>query len=119
MSLIINSVENKGNLTNECVLLKATGTIPDLSAYIITDNTYVDPHRESNEWRHTFWFPSIAVAAGEWVRLWSKAGRYNKIRDSQGFVIHELYWKLGHTVWNQSGDTARLFNVSLKQALGV
>ncbi|HEY7178633.1 MAG TPA: lamin tail domain-containing protein [Gaiella sp.] len=55
-------------------------------------------HPASSPW--TFVFPDVELAPGEDLLLWTKAGHAD---------AHNLYWGLGHAVWNNTGgDTAIL-----------
>ena len=109
--LEVVSIANEGNLANECVWFKAAEDIPRLHDYIVTDTTYTDDQHISNELRHVFWFPSIAVKKGDYVKLMTKVGQRSTVPNNQGTTTHVLYWGLGRTVWNRDGDCAVVFNV--------
>lgn len=111
-ALMVHSVVGKGELAKECVWLHVREDIASLSNYILSDTTYTDDNSVSNELRHIFWFPDVAVQKGDWVALMTKDGTPRVMANKQGTNTHQLYWKLGRTVWNQVGDAAVLFTVS-------
>lgn len=51
-NLRIHSVENKANLTKECIWLDVLEDISDLSRYLVRDTTHSESDHVSNELRH-------------------------------------------------------------------
>ena len=83
----------------------------ELSYYLVSDTTYTDDHHISNELRHVFWFPAMAVAEGDFMRLMTKAGMKTSALNDRQTKTHTLYWGLGRKVWNKDGDCAVLFKL--------
>lgn len=106
------SIEGQGNLDKECVWLNVKEDIDDLAFYMVTDTTYTNDHHISNELRHVFWFPKMAVKKGDYIRLSTKKGKTGTTTNTRNTTTHLLFWGLGRTVWNQDGDCAVLFGLS-------
>lgn len=109
--LEINSVRDKGKLETECLWLHAAEDIPNLGEYVVCDSTYGGDGRISNELRHTYWLPRIAVKKGDWVQLVTKTGQNNLTKNDKNTTTHTFFWNLGHTVWNKGGDAAVVFKI--------
>jgi hypothetical protein len=115
----IKSIADPGDQSKEVVWLQANVNV-DIGSYLITDSTF-DSGGASNKWRHTFQFPRLVVKAGDWVGLWTKPGqqRIEERSSNQGspFKVHHLFMNLRTSVWNATGDTARLFYQVQTQAV--
>ncbi len=112
MNLKVHSIDGKGDLSKECVWFEVLEDIPALQYYMISDSTYTDASHVSNELRHVFWFPTMAVKKGDWIKLMTGTGTKSSSRNDRGTNTHVLYWKLGRTVWNKDGDCAILFKLA-------
>lgn len=110
--LRIYSIEQKGNLSNECVWIDVLEDISSLSHYMICDTTYTDAHSISNELRHMHWFSDRKINKGDWIKLFTKNGVNTTSTNNRGTTTHILHWNLGKTVWNKDGDAAVLFDIS-------
>lgn len=106
--LDIFSIEFKGELDKECIWFDVKEDIASLKFYLVTDTTYTDPSHTSNELRHLFWFPDIAVRKGDYIKLLTKTGSRTSSTNKRRTTTHLLFWGLGHTVWNKAGDCAVL-----------
>ena len=80
---------------------------PDLvGEHLLLQNRGLRPVELTN-WRlldlagHTFVFPRFVLPAGATVRVWTKSG-------TNGAT--ELFWGHGAPLWNNTGDTARLYD---------
>ena len=109
--LEIVSIEGKGDLANECIWFDVKEQNVSLHHYLVSDTTFTDANHVSNELRHVFWFPQIAVARGDYIKLMTKTGVRNTTGNARGTTTHLLYWGLGRTVWNKDGDCAVLFKL--------
>ncbi len=77
------------DLQNEWVSVRNTGTAPvQLAGCTISDASV-----------HVFTFPSFVLAAGATVTVHTSPGTN---------TATDLYWGLGSSVWNNTGDTATL-----------
>jgi hypothetical protein len=110
--LAVHAIASKGDLDKECVWLKVTDDIPNLSFYMLSDTTYNDNDTISNELRHMYWFRKMAVKKGDWVQLMTKAGKNTSAANDQKTTTHMFFWGLGRTVWNKDGDCAVLFELN-------
>ena len=112
--LKISIVKNTGELQTEFVFLKAE-TDCNIGNYLLTDSTYGSNEMPSNKLRHVFFFPSLEVKKGDYVVLWTKAGKYSLGETTAKSPQHNLYWGLKETVWNVDGDKAFLFTAPRAQ----
>lgn len=112
MSVILYSVENAEKPQLEFVWLKVNAKT-NMKEYAIVDRTFDLNEKVSNEFRHIFIFPNLEVEKGEWVKLCTGNGRYEKVKSTGGEYIHKLFWNSSGCVWNNSGgDTATLIKYS-------
>jgi hypothetical protein len=83
-------------VAGERVVLRSDRVEPvSLEGWTLRDDK---DHPASAPWQ--FVFPGVELAPGEDLLLWTKAGHAD---------AHNLYWGLGHAVWNNTGgDTAIL-----------
>lgn len=101
-------VKDAGDLSKERVLFEAVEDV-DIGDYVLTDTTYGADGTRSNKLRHVFEFPTRFVELGEFVRVFTKAGKVTKSTMADDFTpVHNLYWGLKETIWNKTGDQAFL-----------
>lgn len=113
MDLSIIAVVNSNKPAGEYVRLKAQADV-NLGEYAVIDRTFGPTEKTSNEFRHIFAFPTKAVKKGEYVRLHTGSGDYEREVLTNGAVIHHFYWKSKSCVWNdKGGDVATLFRYSV------
>lgn len=110
-ALKIHSIDGKGDLGKECVWLSVDQDAPDISFYLLCDTTFTAEDKISNELRHMYWFNKMPVKKGDWVRLWTKNGTNDSVKNEKGTMTHNFFWNLGKTVWNKDGDAVTLFNL--------
>lgn len=118
-NLKINRIFDPGNKDEEVVQLIASADV-NLGHYMITDNTYDSSGGASNKWRHSFHFPSVTVKNGDLVQLWTKPGKdqvTDHEKDNRKYKTHHFHMGLKTSVWNASGDIARLFYLEQTQAV--
>jgi large subunit ribosomal protein L20 len=72
-------------------IVNSTGQAIDMTGWLLRDG----------DAKHTFNFPAFSLAAGAEAQLWTKAGENDATN---------LYWGSRSAIWNNSGDTATLFN---------
>ena len=112
MNLEIVSVHGQGDQEKEHVLLRVKSDC-SVGHFLLADSTYTNDTHVSNKVRHTYWFPDKNVKADEYVSLWTKNGTSTSDTMKDGTPIHRFFWNLGKPVWNDSGDCAILFDLSL------
>jgi len=110
-ALKIHSIDGKGDLGKECVWLSVDQDAPDISFYLLCDTTFTAEDKISNELRHMYWFNKMPVKKGDWIRLWTKNGTNNSVKNEKGTMTHNFFWNLGKTVWNKDGDAVTLFSL--------
>ncbi len=117
MSLEIVNINNKGNASEEYILLKATKTI-NLINYAVVDRTFDKEGNVSNIFRHFYRFPSQQVKEGEYVSLWTKKGVYQLGKTADGSPVHRFYWGSDAAIWNdanvESAEVLRVETVDKK-----
>jgi hypothetical protein len=111
MKLKIYSVKGQGDASNEYVMLQALDDC-DLASYAIVDNTYGSDGVPSNKLRHTYFFPSTKVKKGDYISLHTRAGKNARGETTKGNPLHRFYWGLASSVWNDTGDTVHLLQIS-------
>lgn len=112
MNIEIHSGENKGKLDNERIWLKVTADVADLAFFAVTDTTYTDDGKISNELRHIFWFPAGSAKKNDWLCVYTKNGTNGTSTNKDGSTTRTYYWNLGVTVWNKGKDQAVLFHLN-------
>ncbi|MFP9459306.1 hypothetical protein AB6D30_03215 [Pectobacterium brasiliense] len=114
MDLEIVSVENKGEIDSERLVLKAKADYVYTWDYAVLDNTYDKEDDVSNKNRHVFYFYDeekyLTLEKDEVVYLYTKTGKY-KCKDISGVAHHYFYWNLGKSIWNKDGDKITLIEV--------
>lgn len=115
MALMIHSVVNSKSPGEEFVWLNTNEAV-NLKGYALVDRTFAPDGKISNEFRHIFVFPSLAIGKDDWVRLYTGTGKYSKVgvNNKPGSYIHNLYWESDKCVWNNNGgDVATLIKYSV------
>lgn len=54
--------------------------------------------------------PNLMVKKGDFVWLYTKAGKYHTHSNDVGTITHNIYWGLDVHVWNNDGDKAYLIH---------
>lgn len=111
MKLKIVSVKGQGDAKAEYLMLQALEDC-NLSSYAVVDNTYDSTGAPSNKLRHTYFFPSTQVKKGDYISLHTKAGKNAKAETTNGNPLYRFYWGLATSVWNDTGDTVHLLEIS-------
>lgn len=111
MKLKIVSVREQGDAKAEYLMLQALEDC-NLSSYAVVDNTYDSNGAPSNKLRHTFFFPSKQVKKGDYISLHTKAGKNVLGETNNGNPVHQFFWGLATSVWNDTGDTVHLLEIS-------
>lgn len=114
MSISLLSVVNSDKPAGEYVRLRAAAKI-NLAGYAIVDRTFDEAEQVSNEFRHIFVFPNLEIDKGDYVRLYTGKGNYDKQKNVNGpGNIHLLYWQSEKCVWNdKSQDAATLIKYTV------
>lgn len=111
MKIEIVQVIDYGSHNSERVILRVLENC-NLHFYILTDTSFTDATHISNKLRHMHWFSNQEVNQGDEVILYTKSGTNTSIPINGGARRHTVYWGLGNSVWNNTGDAAILFEVN-------
>ena len=114
MDIAINAIQQQGDHTKEYVILYVKADC-NIGEYLLTDDTFDRTGLPSNKHRHVFFFPDMAVKAGEYLVLWTKVGKYKEGKTTDGATAHYFYWNLKEAVWNDAGDCAHLLKAPATQ----
>ena len=106
-------VAGKGDIDKERVVLKATTKL-DLIGYILL-NSYSEDGQTSYDLNDkVFWFPSKIVNAGEYIRIYTKSGKYETTQGTfkkEPATFHDFYWRLSNPIWTEKSNTAAILQV--------
>lgn len=111
MALQITKVINGDTPNEEKVWIKATSAM-NTKGYAIVDRTFDKNGKVSNEFRHIYILPDIALEQNQSLVLYTGKGtngkkKYNNSND----YYYTCYWGADHCVWNnKGGDTATLIS---------
>ena len=111
MKIEIKSINNLGDYDKEYVTLTVK-TDCDAGNFILADTTYASDGQVSSLLRHTFWLPDKAVKAGDFIRVYTKAGTSKSVKNTLKTTTHKFYWGLKNAVWNDDGDCAIIHEIS-------
>ncbi|WP_413730792.1 hypothetical protein [Sodalis sp. RH22] len=118
MKVKIVGVIGKGDFGKETVTMQVLEDC-DIVKYVIFDNTYKNNGNISDKYRHSYWFPSKKVKAGDVVTLLTQTGKNTETKLPDGTPVHMFYWNLREAVWNDDGDIAVLLEIADGQAFHV
>jgi hypothetical protein len=111
MKLKINRVIDYGTLESERVELLVLEDC-NLDYYMIVDTTYTSDNKMSNKIRHMHWFTAKDVKKDDEVILYSKSGKtLTESINGGNNKRYTIFWGMGTSVWNNSGDVAVLIHV--------
>jgi hypothetical protein len=112
MNISIKKVTDFGTHNSEKVELIVHSN-SNMDHYFITDTTFVEPNKISNKLRHIYWFPAKQVTQGDEVILYTKKGTYkSEVINNGRNTRYTFFWGLDSCVWNNSGDSAILFELN-------
>lgn len=118
MHLQVLKVRDAGDLDNERIILKAIKAC-EISWYILFDNTYDEEGNLSNLWRHMYIFPKKQLKAGDFIWLYTKAGKDSSRGNNSNTTTYLLFWGLDETIWNKGNDKAYLIKYVDSQSMEV
>ncbi|MBI5699735.1 hypothetical protein HZC35_05465 [Candidatus Saganbacteria bacterium] len=103
----IIGIRDAGDLANERVLLRALEPA-DLQYYVVM-NTKKSGGRLSILNDKVFWFPEVSINAGEFVRLYTKAGQRDRVEAKYGeepAIYQNFYWGETGAIWGDEESNA-------------
>lgn len=112
--LEIIGIRDPGSLDKERLLLRALETVKLSSYAIINVKSSGDKMTILND--KIFWFGGTQIVnTGEFIRLYSKKGTYEKFESTYGdkpAVYHDFYWGQTEPVWDgKKSDGATIFKI--------
>ena len=107
-ALEIIGIRDKGILDKERLLLRVLEPVK-LENYVVINvkSTNGDKLTILND--KVFWFPVLLVNSGEYIRLYTKSGSYEKETGKYGEVpaiFHDFYWGLDVPIWDSVKSNA-------------
>lgn len=114
MKLNIIDIQGQGDASKEYVSFIADADC-DLKNYVVSDSTYTAANSLSNTFRHTYWWSPQPIRKGDVVLLYTRKGVNSSNKMPSGNMAYVFYWGSDHAIWNNSGDTAVLFELSTWQ----
>jgi hypothetical protein len=102
-------IRGSGTLDRERVVMRAVKSL-DLRWFVVMAARRSESGGIALPPKLAYWFPDgHTVQAGEYVRLYTKAGRYEKREgtfDGVPAVFHDFHWGRSAAVWDSSGTNA-------------
>lgn len=108
MELKLINIVNR-DLDEERVVIKVLQKC-NTNNFVLFDTTYLENGIASNAERHLFILPTLNIEVGDYIWIFTKSGTYATHKNTSNTTTHKLYWGLGHSIWNNSGDRAYLLH---------
>jgi hypothetical protein len=105
MKITISQIFKRGVPSEERLVLKVL-TDSNLTYYVVLDTVYSTPTTISPVPKHTFWFRSKPVKAGDTVVLYTKMGEPSERKLDDGTTAHFFYWNQKGPLWDKTGNCA-------------
>lgn len=108
--LKITKAHDASTARGECIDLHVLEDIPNLSEFIIIDNTYDDKDK-SNKHRHFYRFPTgYKASARDFIYVHTGLGRDRVIKFGTISFFH-FYMNLKTPIWNNDGDRIEVYKL--------
>lgn len=108
MKLKIRSIAGPGDIKKERLVLKAESDA-NVGDYAVLWSGIGSADGPTSGRKRAYWFPDVAVRAGDIVVLYTKKGeRSNKALDG-GSTAHFFYWGSETPLWDQNHCAVVLF----------
>jgi len=133
MSLQIVGIFDRGVANQERLYLRVLANT-NLHFFVVLDTVYIptqpvlpflpppplappwgQPQQISRLPRHTYWFATREVKAGDHIILYTGPGAETQSRNADGTTNHFLRWGLRETIWNSPESCAVLMEISMWQ----
>lgn len=108
MKIEILKIDGRKDFDKEVVWMHVKDNC-DAGRYTLADSTFNNDGTASNKIRHTFWLPDKEVKKGDYIKVFTKSGKYHSYENGDKTTTHVFYWCLGNAVWNNDKDCAILF----------
>lgn len=110
MKLSISKIADRGDISNERVLIKVDSTA-DLSSFLLASSSYVSADAIEARARNGYWFGSVDVDAGDLVVVYTKDGRVSKRPGKSRGTVHFFYRGLTKAQYSEASSCAVLFEL--------
>ena len=110
----ILGVRDAGINDRERIILRCRSSV-DIGKYLILQGTDLGESGISPRTGHVFWLPDEQVGAGEYVRIYTKAGSNNRTTgtyEKSPAVFHNFYWSKSSAIWAQDKISIILISVA-------
>jgi hypothetical protein len=111
----IIGIRDAGVLDKERILLRALELVK-LEYYIIVNVKTTSENKLNVLNDKVFWFPVRTVNSGDFIRLYTKSGSYNREEANYGSepaIFHNFFWGLDAPVWDGiKANAATIFKIS-------
>lgn len=97
--------------TNECVVLRVVEDT-NLWRYMMFPSGPSPQESPNNSNRHSFFFNSNNVKAGDFIIVYSGVGRFRSYKNKGGSTTYEYYWGLNKKLWPNDVNYVLICNIS-------
>lgn len=109
-------IRDAGDITKERVLMRALEPV-SLQNYLATNSKTTTDGKLEILNDKVFWFPIVSVNAGEYIRLYTREGSYQKTEGRYGealAVYHNFYWNQSNSIWGEGtkSNSFTIFKIS-------
>tara|TARA_R110000850_G_scaffold241732_2_gene366361 strand:- start:173 stop:532 length:360 start_codon:yes stop_codon:yes gene_type:complete len=111
MKIEIIKILDRGDKENERLWLKVLEDC-DLIYYLVIDTIYTSPTSISSIPKHTFWFKSKKVKAGDYIILYTRKGTPSESKNNQDTTNHFFFWELDKPLWGDKENCAVLYEIN-------
>ncbi len=111
MNLKIIDIKNKGDFEKEHILLKANSDL-ELSHYLIlfTETEGID--KISSGSRLCYWFSPMSIKKGDYIRLFTKEGKYHFFTNKSKTTTYEFYLFMDSDWFSKQEDVPVLMHIN-------
>jgi hypothetical protein len=112
--LEIIKIADAGDLQNERVILRMAESISLINFVLINARATDDSGDVFDRNEHVFWFPDTIANQGDYIRLYSRAGKTGTqegTSEARPATFHNFFWAKKHTVWDRESNTVIVFRV--------
>lgn len=97
MKLELRSIQDRGIAGKERIVMKARSKL-DVGQFAMLQAGYSNGGVNS-ETNDCYWFPDKIIEEGDWVVLYTKAGRDKEKIQKSGATAHFFYWGRDSSKW--------------------
>lgn len=98
MKVQIRSVEDRGDITHERLVLRVRRDV-EIGDFMLLRTAFAEGHPTTRV-ENTLWFPDMSMSAGDIVVVYSKSGSIKQKKISGDRTAHFFYWHQDSTLWD-------------------